>query len=97
MPECVGLLHAESERLAEVTTGLPTTVLSGRDWYEEELLGLRLQVSAGAFLQTNTAMCERLYELAIEEARPDAARRSCGTCTRASARSRSPWRGAPGR
>jgi 23S rRNA (uracil1939-C5)-methyltransferase len=68
VPECVGVLHAQSERLAEVTTGLPTTLLSGRDWYEEELLGLRLKVSAGAFVQTNTAMCERLYELAIEEA-----------------------------
>ena len=48
--------------------GLPTTVVSGRDWFAEELLGLRLRVSAGAFLQTNTAMCERLYELALEEA-----------------------------
>ena len=38
--------------------------ISGRDWFAEELLGLRLRVSAGAFLQTNTAMCERLYELA---------------------------------
>ena len=36
--------------------------------YKEKLLGLRLRVSAGAFLQTNTEMCERLYELAIEEA-----------------------------
>jgi 23S rRNA (uracil1939-C5)-methyltransferase len=68
VPECVGLLHAESDRLAEVTTGLPTTLVSGRDWFAEELLGLRLRVSAGAFLQTNTAMCERLYELALEEA-----------------------------
>jgi 23S rRNA (uracil1939-C5)-methyltransferase len=41
---------------------------SGADWYEERLLDLRLRVSAGAFLQTNTEMCERLYELAIEEA-----------------------------
>jgi 23S rRNA (uracil1939-C5)-methyltransferase len=68
VPECVGVLHAESDRLAEVTSGLPTSVISGRDWYEEDLLGLRLNVSAGAFIQTNTAMCERLYELALEEA-----------------------------
>ena len=54
--------------VAEVTHGLPTTLVFGRDWYEERLLGLRLKVSAGAFLQTNTEMCEHLYEIAIEEA-----------------------------
>jgi 23S rRNA (uracil1939-C5)-methyltransferase len=68
VPGCVGLLHAVSDGVAEVTAGLPTTTVFGRDWYEERLLGLRLRVSAGAFVQTNTAMCERLYELAIEEA-----------------------------
>ena len=31
----------------------------------EELLGLRFRVRPNAFLQTNTAMAERLYELAI--------------------------------
>jgi 23S rRNA (uracil1939-C5)-methyltransferase len=68
VPGCVGLLHAVSDGVAEVTAGLESTQVFGRDWYEERLLGLRLRVSAGAFLQTNTAMCERLYELAIEEA-----------------------------
>ena len=51
-----------------MTHGLETEIVTGRDWYEERLLGLRLRVSSGAFLQTNTEMCERLYELAIEEA-----------------------------
>jgi 23S rRNA (uracil1939-C5)-methyltransferase len=68
VPGVVGLLHATSDGVAEVTHGLPTELITGRDWYEERLLGLRLKVSSGAFLQTNTDMCERLYEIAIEEA-----------------------------
>ena len=52
---------------AEVTN-LPTNLLWGEEAIEEELLGLRFRVRPNAFLQTNTAMAERLYELAIEYA-----------------------------
>src|SRR5207248_1069485 len=52
---------------AEVTN-LPTELLHGDDAIEEELLGLRFRVRPSAFLQTNTAMAERLYELAGEYA-----------------------------
>src|SRR4249919_3939656 len=52
---------------AEVTN-LPTTLLWGEEAIEEELLGLRYRVRPNAFLQTNTAMAERLYELAIDYA-----------------------------
>ena len=41
-------------------------LLWGEDAIEEELCGLRFRVRPNAFLQTNTAMAERLYELAIE-------------------------------
>jgi 23S rRNA (uracil1939-C5)-methyltransferase len=37
---------------------------------DEELGALRLQISPQAFLQTNTEMAERLYELAVEYAQP---------------------------
>ena len=47
-------------------TNLPTRLLWGEDAIEEELLGLRFRVRPSAFLQTNTAMAERLYELARE-------------------------------
>jgi 23S rRNA (uracil1939-C5)-methyltransferase len=50
---------------AEVTN-LPTTLLFGDDAIEEELCGLRFRVRPNAFLQTNTAMAERLYGLAGE-------------------------------
>ena len=49
-------------------TNLPTNLLWGEEAIEEELLGLRFRVRPNAFLQTNTAMAERLYELAIEYA-----------------------------
>ena len=57
--------HAVNDRPAEVTN-LPTVVLWGQEWIEEELLGLRLRARPNAFLQTNTEMCERLYELVVE-------------------------------
>jgi 23S rRNA (uracil1939-C5)-methyltransferase len=53
--------------LSEVTN-LPTKLLSGEEWIEEQLGGLRFRVRPNAFLQTNTAMAERLYALAREAA-----------------------------
>jgi 23S rRNA (uracil1939-C5)-methyltransferase len=50
-------------------TNLPTTLLWGDEAIEEELCGLRFRVRPNAFLQTNTAMAERLYGLAGEYAR----------------------------
>ena len=69
VPGLVGLLHQRNAGAAEVTRGHPTEVVHGADHYREELLGLTLHVPWNGFLQTNTAMCERLYGIAIEEAR----------------------------
>ena len=66
-PEVRGIHWAVNDRPAEVTN-LPTRVLWGEDAIEEELLGLRFRVRPNAFLQTNTAMCERLYEVALRYA-----------------------------
>jgi 23S rRNA (uracil1939-C5)-methyltransferase len=52
---------------AEVTN-LPTKRLWGEEAIEEEILGLRFRIRPNAFLQTNTAMCERLYALVAEYA-----------------------------
>jgi 23S rRNA (uracil1939-C5)-methyltransferase len=52
---------------AEVTN-LPTELLWGEDAIEELLCGLRFRVRPNAFLQTNTAMAERIYQLAREDA-----------------------------
>src|ERR1043166_188094 len=66
-PEVRSIHWSVNETPAEVTN-LPTTLLWGEDAIEEELCGLRFRVRPNAFLQTNTAMAERLYELAGEYA-----------------------------
>jgi 23S rRNA (uracil1939-C5)-methyltransferase len=66
-PEVRSIHWAVNETPAEVAN-LPTTLLWGEDAIEERLCGLRFRVRPNAFLQTNTAMAERLYGLAGEYA-----------------------------
>jgi 23S rRNA (uracil1939-C5)-methyltransferase len=62
-PEVRSVHWAVNDTPAEVTN-LPTKLLWGEPWIEEELCGLRFRVRPNAFLQTNTAMAEKLYGLA---------------------------------
>ena len=66
-PEVRSIYHAVNDRRAEVTN-VPAKLLWGEDAIEEEILGLRFRVRPNAFLQTNTAMAEVLYALALEYA-----------------------------
>jgi 23S rRNA (uracil1939-C5)-methyltransferase len=66
-PEVRSIQWTVNDTPAEVTN-LPTELLWGEDAIEEEIGGLRFRVRPNAFLQTNTRMAERLYELAREEA-----------------------------
>src|SRR5213082_685379 len=66
-PEVRSIHWSINDTPAEVTN-LPTRLLWGEGWVEEELCGLRLRVRPNAFLQTNSAMAERLYGLAREAA-----------------------------
>jgi 23S rRNA (uracil1939-C5)-methyltransferase len=66
-PEVRSIHWAVNDSPAEVTN-LPTNLLWGEEAIEESILGLRFRVRPNAFLQTNTRMAERLYELAIEYA-----------------------------
>jgi 23S rRNA (uracil1939-C5)-methyltransferase len=66
-PEVRSIHWSINDTPAEVTN-LPTEVLWGEEAIEEEIGGLRLRVRPNAFLQTNTAMAARLYELAREYA-----------------------------
>ena len=59
-------LHTAIEGDSGGTDG-PTGVL-GEERLREELSGLRLEMSHGAFFQTNTEMAERLYAIAAEYA-----------------------------
>ncbi|MCX6390924.1 MAG: 23S rRNA (uracil(1939)-C(5))-methyltransferase RlmD [Actinobacteria bacterium] len=69
VPGFVGLMHTRNSGQSETTYGHPTKLLHGQDFYREEILGLTLHVPWNGFLQTNTDMCEKLYGIAIEEAR----------------------------
>jgi 23S rRNA (uracil1939-C5)-methyltransferase len=65
-----GLLWTRTDALAETTHGGETELLSGTERIDEEIGGLRLQVSPHAFFQTNTEMAERLCGVALEYAEP---------------------------
>src|SRR6201995_3352712 len=65
-----GLLWTRMDSVGETTHGGQTELLAGSDRFEDELGGMRFEISAEAFFQTNTAMAERLYQLAIEYAAP---------------------------
>jgi 23S rRNA (uracil1939-C5)-methyltransferase len=61
-----GVLWTRSPGIAETTRDGETDVLSGAEYLEEELCGLRFRISPDAFFQTNTEMAERLYGVARE-------------------------------
>ncbi len=66
-PEVRSVHWSVNDTPAEVTN-LPTKLLWGEEWIEEEIGGLRFRVRPNAFLQTNTSMAERLYSLAADAA-----------------------------
>ena len=66
-PQVRSIHWSVNDTPAEVTN-LPTELLHGDEWIEEEIGGLRFRVRPNAFLQTNTPMAERLYALAGEAA-----------------------------
>jgi 23S rRNA (uracil1939-C5)-methyltransferase len=68
--ELDGLLWTQQSSLGETTQGGETELLAGSERFEEKLGGMTFSISSEAFFQTNTEMAERLYELAIEYARP---------------------------
>jgi 23S rRNA (uracil1939-C5)-methyltransferase len=67
-PEVASVHWSINDRPAEVTN-LPTEVLYGEPWIEEELSGLRFRVRPNAFLQTNSWMADTLYALARDAAK----------------------------
>jgi len=66
-PEVRSVHWSINDTPAEVTN-LPTKLLWGEESIEEEFGGLRFRVRPNAFLQTNTAMAEKLYTLAADAA-----------------------------
>lgn len=59
-----GILHTQNDSLADVVQNDGTEILHGRDYFYEELLGLRFRISPFSFFQTNSLGAEVLYETA---------------------------------
>jgi len=64
--EIVGFLHTVNDSVADVVKNEGTTILFGRDYIEEELLGLTFQITPFSFFQTNSLGAEVLYSKARE-------------------------------
>ncbi len=62
----VGFLHTFNDILADVIKNESTKIIYGRDYIEEELLGLTFKISAFSFFQTNSLGAEKLYSKARE-------------------------------
>lgn len=64
--EIVGILHTLNDSIADVVKNEGTTIIYGRDYIEEELLGLKFKISTFSFFQTNSLGAEVLYSKARE-------------------------------
>ncbi len=62
----VGILRTINDRLADAVYCDELRVLDGRDYYMEEILGLKFKVSAFSFFQTNVEAVEKLYSYGLE-------------------------------
>lgn len=65
------LIASADENVASVILNFPDGVsetLFGRDFIEDELLGIRFRISCRSFFQVNPEMTERLYSQALEYA-----------------------------
>ena len=62
----VGFLHTFNDSIADVVKNEGTEVIFGQDFIQEELLGLKFNISAFSFFQTNSLGAEVLYSKARE-------------------------------
>lgn len=59
-----GILHMENDSIADVVQSDKTRILYGKDYFYEELLGLKFRITPFSFFQTNSLGAEVLYETA---------------------------------
>jgi len=62
----VGILHTVNDSYSDAVKCEKLTVLYGRDYIMEEILGLKFKISAFSFFQTNSKGAEKLYSIARE-------------------------------
>lgn len=83
--EIVGIMRTFNDALADAVIDESHKILYGRDYYNEEILGLKFKVNAFAFFQTNIEAVERLYSDVLKVV-PDVSGKTvydlyCGTGT----------------
>ena len=61
-----GILHITNDSMSDAVKCDSSEILYGRDYFYEELLGLKFRISTFSFFQTNTCGAEVLYEAARE-------------------------------
>ncbi len=61
-----GILHITNDSIADVVKSDHTEVLYGKEYFYEELLGLKFKISTFSFFQTNSYSAEVLYQTARE-------------------------------
>ena len=81
----VGIMRTFNDSLADAVIDESHKLLWGRDYYNEEILGLNFKVKAFAFFQTNIDAVERLYSDVLDVV-PDVSDKTvydlyCGTGT----------------
>ncbi|NLM43212.1 MAG: 23S rRNA (uracil(1939)-C(5))-methyltransferase RlmD [Clostridiales bacterium] len=59
----VGFLHTKNDSLSDTVKNEGYSVLYGRDYIVEEILGLQFKISAFSFFQTNSLGAEKLYSV----------------------------------
>ena len=57
-----GIVHIINDSVADVIKADEVELLYGKDWFYEEILGLRFKITAFSFFQTNTLGAEVLYQ-----------------------------------
>lgn len=62
----VGILHTTNDALSDTVQDAGTEILYGKNYFYEELLGLRFKITPFSFFQTNSLGAEVLYATARE-------------------------------
>ena len=81
----IGIMRTFNDSVADAVIDESHKILWGRDYYNEEILGLKFKVKAFAFFQTNIDAVERLYRYVLDVV-PDVSGKTvydlyCGTGT----------------
>jgi 23S rRNA (uracil-5-)-methyltransferase RumA len=59
----ISVVHTENDTLSDAIKPDAVHILHGRDYFNEELLGLKFKVSPFSFFQTNSKGAEKLYNV----------------------------------